>query len=339
MVLRPGEPLPPVRQLIESCGTSRARLEGLLAELSAEGLIERRPRQGIFKAAGAAGGSLVSMVDLVACGRTGDVRTEGTFSAELLEAVTTQASRRGMGVRLHQFWVGDRLADYEALAVRSDVRACLLLGLHIPELATLLNDQHIAWVSIFPQTQFALSRTVLDSPRIPEIHLRHLWGLGHRRIASLDRLNEQAPSRAHRIRREAFYRLMAERGLRVAPHWVANGWFDEAACLAALEGIFSEPPHPTAIVAYDPHLSTIYRFLERRGLKIAEDVSVIGTDDLAITATLHPPATTVRNSRRIAAEIAMDMLDRILAGQEVNENREVPVELVVRQSTGRVRNC
>jgi DNA-binding LacI/PurR family transcriptional regulator len=332
--LRPGEPLPPIRTLKKDLGVSLDGLEGVLEEFDREGLIERRPRQGIFKVSDGDVTQMVQVVDVVACGRTGDVRAEGSFTSELVEAFTLEAGHRHQGIRLHQFWLDAGVSDYGALARRSSVKAVVFLGLHTPELTSIFEELHIAWVSLLPQSQFRYRRTIMDGSKVTEIQLRHLWDLGHTRIGYLDRMNPQAPSCTAISRLTSYYQKMAERGLQVQPHWVSNGLFDDATTMESLKQIFSREPYPTALLVRDPHLPAIYRFLESKGLRVGREVSVVGTDDLAAASMVRPKATTVRNPRDVMVTMTFAMLDRILNGENVDEVQEVPVELVVRESTG-----
>jgi len=329
-----GEPLPPVRTLKKTLGVSLARLEGIFQEFVSQGLIERRARQGIFKARRAANAPEVRIIDLVACGQLSDVRIQGSFTAELVEALTAEAGRRRQAISLHQFGADDPISKYEALAARGEVRACIFFNLHLPELTAAFDRQDVAWVSLFPRTFHDARRCILASPEMVKIQLQHLWDLGHTRIAYLDHVLPAMPHVVKVYRREGYYRFMAEHGLRVEPTWVVPATNDDADVFSAFATIFSRVPYPTAAVVGDVQLPAGYRFLEGRALKVGRDFSLMGTDDLAIASALNPPATTVRNPLDVAARMAMDLLDQVLRGEESQEPGIVPVELIVRGSTG-----
>ena len=266
---------------------------------------------------------MLPFIEMVGCGFSIDVLQRGTFTSELVEAFAMEIGQRHQGMRLHRISVNDPISRYETLATRSDVRACILWGLQTEEFTRIFDSNHVACVSLFPRIKISDPRSVVDSPRMVELQLKHLWELGHTRIANLDPVHPHAPMWTHLSRRESYYRLMAERGLRVYPHWVAYGGLDKTTINSAFNQIFSREPYPTAVIVGDEQLLGTYRFLESRGLRIGKDFSVISTDDLTFAALMHPPATSVMNSRRTAAKMTLEMLDKIIDGQEVAADGDI----------------
>ena len=331
--LRPGDALPPVRTLMETCSVSRARLDAILGEFEKDGLIVRKPRMGIFKAPSTDELNIAPVVELVSCGISKDLLQHRSFVTELIEAFATETTRRHQGMRFHQVSVDDPMSRYDALAGRSDVRVCVLFAPTSTEQIRIFDWHHVPCVLLFPQIPMSEPRSVVDSPHMTEVQLKHLWELGHSRIAYMDMVSPDRPNWTQLSRRESFYRLMGEGGARVYPHWVANG-LDANGVMSAFNTFFSREPYPTAAIIGDVQLPGSYRFLESRGLRVGKDFSVISTDDLAIASSLHPPATSIVNSRKIAVEMALELLDQILGGHEVKNAHEVPLKLAVRGSTG-----
>ncbi|MGL5837691.1 MAG: LacI family DNA-binding transcriptional regulator [Sphingorhabdus sp.] len=75
------------------------------------------------------------------------------------------------------------------------------------------------------------------------------------------------------------------------------------------------------------------RALEEAGLSIPDDVTVIGFDDIPAAALAHPPLTTVQQDYRLAGEVLVDTLLRLVEGEEV-ASETLPAKLVVRKSCG-----
>ncbi|MFD9431842.1 LacI family DNA-binding transcriptional regulator [Streptomyces sp. NPDC060002] len=157
----------------------------------------------------------------------------------------------------------------------------------------------------------------------------HLLGLGHRRFLHLA---ADIPSWTFEVRaRELAARVGATAGtsLRTAPAPIS---IDGA--LAAAEAALSAPgPRPTAVVCDDDKLAAgVYKALRRLGLRVPDDVSVTGLDDLALATALDPELTTVRLDAELFGERGMRALLAVLEGR-TPDGGDIPVELVVRAST------
>jgi DNA-binding LacI/PurR family transcriptional regulator len=321
---------------MRDCNVSQVAVGRVLDELEDEGVIERIPRRGAFKRAGVETSRFVPMIDLIYCGTTYDVQAAGTgFHSELIDALARQFSRRHQGIRVHQFPLGAGGSDFAGLFDKPDLRACIVVGLESIDLAQSAREHRVAWISLFPQAFVPSPNTILiNAEDVVRRELEHLWELGHRRIAFLHLVDEKVYHRDLVLRREAFYKLMAERGLPVRPNWVVYGHYLEEPFRGSFRQLFETSPRPTAVILGDPNLPWAYRVLREMGLQVGKDVSLVGTDDLILAAHLDPPATTLRVSRPKAAEMAVNMLDRVIASPEETAVEYLPVELIVRGSTG-----
>ncbi|NLX07318.1 MAG: substrate-binding domain-containing protein [Phycisphaerae bacterium] len=334
--LREGEALPSVRSIMRVCGASQAKVDQILGEFSAAGLIERVPRRGLFKS-GKAGTTLPSpVIDLIYCGvPEGRALREVSFHSELVDRLARRATQRGQAIRVHEFHIGSSYEGLGELSGRPEMMCCIIVGENHPEIVRAAETHHVAWVSLFPERSLTGRQTILiDAEAVVRLQLEHLWSLGHERIAYLHVVDERVMHRDHVLRREAFYKLMAERGLTVRDGWVAYGDYFETPFKRAFAAVLDGEDQPTAAIVSDPHLPWAYAVLRERGLAAGRDFSLVGTDDLALAGHIDPPATTVRVCRTKAVEMAMEMLDEVAAGTAIDEPRYLPVELVIRGSTG-----
>jgi LacI family transcriptional regulator len=97
-------------------------------------------------------------------------------------------------------------------------------------------------------------------------------------------------------------------------------------------------PHPpTAIVASNDLMAFgAMDAAKAAGLTIGHDISIVGFDDIFMSSQVHPTLTTVRQPLHNMGEMALDMLVTLLQGRTVlNPRRELPTELIIRESTGR----
>jgi DNA-binding LacI/PurR family transcriptional regulator len=163
----------------------------------------------------------------------------------------------------------------------------------------------------------------------------HLIGLGHRRIAYLgDQFGYQ--SDAERL---AGYRAALKKaGIAAPAELVANGDGKPEAAMAAMEKLLALAAPPTAVCCYnDMSALGAMRQIRARGLRVPEDISVAGFDDLFFASYTQPPLTTVRQPMRRMGQMAMESLFRLMSGEESVPQIKVEAELVVRESTARAR--
>jgi DNA-binding LacI/PurR family transcriptional regulator len=73
------------------------------------------------------------------------------------------------------------------------------------------------------------------------------------------------------------------------------------------------------------------------GLRVPDDISVAGFDDLFIASYTQPPLTTVRQPMRRMGQMAMESLFKLMSGEEQEVKIKVEAELIVRESTARVK--
>ncbi|KAB1989360.1 LacI family transcriptional regulator [Streptomyces triticiradicis] len=157
----------------------------------------------------------------------------------------------------------------------------------------------------------------------------HLLELGHRRFLHLA---ADIPSWTFEVRaRELTSRLREAPGtsLRVTRAPIS---FEDA--LTATQTALTTPgPRPTAVICDDDKLAAgAYKAARRLGLRIPDDISITGLDDLALARALDPELTTVRLDAERFGEHGMKALLAVLDGRTPPQE-DIPVELVVRGST------
>ncbi|MEU9478412.1 LacI family DNA-binding transcriptional regulator [Streptomyces sp. NPDC048191] len=164
---------------------------------------------------------------------------------------------------------------------------------------------------------------------------QHLLDLGHRRILHLA---ADVPSWTFHVRaRELATRMAAAPGTRIH---TARAPISIEGALAATEAALTTPgPRPTAVVCDDDKLAAgAYKALRRLGLRVPDDVSVTGVDDLGLATAIDPELTTVRLDAELFGERGMQALLAVLEGREP-AGGDIPVHLVVRGSTAPPRTA
>ncbi|KAB8190986.1 LacI family DNA-binding transcriptional regulator [Nonomuraea phyllanthi] len=161
---------------------------------------------------------------------------------------------------------------------------------------------------------------------------RHLLELGHRRIAIITGPENALPSRA---RLDGYRTALDMAGVPVDPQLIARGDFLIEGGLAEAERLLRLPDPPTAIFATnDGQAIGAYHAARRLGLRIPDDLSVIGFDDLPPMRWAIPPLTTIRQPLADMAAAATTMLLTLAHGEPLPQSRiELATDLVIREST------
>ncbi|MBN9245530.1 MAG: substrate-binding domain-containing protein [Mesorhizobium sp.] len=161
----------------------------------------------------------------------------------------------------------------------------------------------------------------------------HLINLGHRHIgviAGLTRNNDRAAARLEGVRRAlSDHKLVVAREMLLErPYRIVEGQL-------ALRALMAMSPAPTAVVCGNDHLA-FGALIEcgRQGIRVPEQVSVVGFDDLEFASQIVPSLTTVQVPAEEIGRRAAEYLLAHLAGEAAPPTTEVTVSLIVRDSSG-----
>jgi len=170
-----------------------------------------------------------------------------------------------------------------------------------------------------------------DDLRGGQIATEHLLSLGHTRIAYIASPNNVNSSQA---RMNGYRMALESHGIALDPALLADGDGRPAAAMEATTRLLSQDAHPTAIFCYNDMtaIGTI-RALKRMGIRVPDDISVVGYDDIPIVEYLDPPLTTIRQRKYDMGCMAMEMLLRLLSGADDVHDVTIEPTLVVREST------
>jgi LacI family transcriptional regulator len=160
----------------------------------------------------------------------------------------------------------------------------------------------------------------------------YLESLGHRRIGFI-----AGPSsyRSAHERQSGFINALKKRGVKVPPELIVEGAYSFESGVACAEMLLARRPRPTAIFASNDEMAAgAYKAAYRMGVRIPEDLSIVGFDDSPLASRLWPPLTTIRlpirDMGRLAAAKLMPHKTRDEA--EASKVSVVTPHLVVRDS-------
>jgi DNA-binding LacI/PurR family transcriptional regulator len=258
------------------------------------------------------------------------------FFAEVIDGVEAALRRSGYDLLLYN--LGDaegRARFFDVMPIRKRVDGVLIASL-------VLDDAEFAALSALscPVGLLGLQRPGFLSTRIDDVAgartaVRHLLERGHRRIGLIggdtdDPMRFTPPLR----RRDGYREALAEAGVAPDPDLEVLGYFTIEGGEQAAGRLLARADRPTALFAESDEMAYgALRAARRAGLRVPQDVAVIGFDDQP-TADLLSLSTVRQPVAEEAVDIATRLLSRI-AEPDVTPAEDVvlPTELVVRGST------
>jgi DNA-binding LacI/PurR family transcriptional regulator len=279
-------------------------------------------------------------------GRTGIIavavpRLDEPYFAQLAAAVIAVADERGCTVLVDQT---DGLLEREQLAV-AGIRPDLIDGLILSPLALGADDLLSPAGASTPLVLLGerLSDTghdhvAIDNVAAARLATEHLLSLGRTRVAAIGTMHSVVAQTA-RLRRTGYREAVAAAGLAVLPgHEQEVVGFTRDAGARAADRLLDLPEPPDAVYCFSDLLALgALHALHRRGVRVPEDIAVIGVDDIAESRFSTPTLSTVAQDVDEIARAAVDALLHRLANGADDPPREVAAsyELVVRDSTVR----
>jgi LacI family transcriptional regulator len=212
-------------------------------------------------------------------------------------------------------------------AVRWQHRLATLELIRASGVPAVLLDVYPAGADKFPQ----ISWVVCDDQRGSELATAHLLELGHREVLFLAGPNGSSASAG---RFSGYQRALAGAGVPYSDARVYLAGRDIAAGRQAMAQALSEKAVFTGVVALNDGVAIgAVETLLRQGFRVPQDVSVAGFDDGLLAENFRVPLTTIRVPRVEMGEAALRLALDLRKGGPV-EPRVLPVEIIIRQSTG-----
>ena len=256
------------------------------------------------------------------------------FFGAMLEALESALREADLDVLLYTVGdAADRHAFFERLPARRKVDAVVVLAFPVSE-AEQQRLELMGVTIVAAGGQSAVYPYVcIDDEAAGRQAMDHLIFLGHRRIAMIAALDPDAPGWPDRPgRTEAYYSALREAGITADRSLVSTVDWGGLQGAEAMGELLSLREPPTAVYAHSDEVALgALRTLRRAGIRVPEDISVIGIDD-------HPLAeltdlTTVGQPVRQQGVLAGQMVLGLLQGEDVDRAVTVPTRLVIRRST------
>lgn len=159
----------------------------------------------------------------------------------------------------------------------------------------------------------------------------YLISLGHRRIGVISgRENDKVVI----ARKRGYHSALLEADIPADPNLIVAGDYTWSSGFNAINTLLSLPQRPTAVLVFsDTMIVGAMEAARLAGLRIPEDLSIIGFDDVPTMRQLHPPVTVVRQPLYEMGRMAVQMLVTLIDGQSlVSPQLVLPTQLIKRDS-------
>ena len=281
-------------------------------------------------------------------GRTGIIglavpEIAAPYFAELADLVEQAASERGVTLLVEQTGATREREKLVLEGYHSNVIDGLVLSpmaltaadlrARAPEIPTVLLGERI-------ETGGGLLHVSMDNVAAAREATAHLLGLGRRRVAAVG-ADLATDNLGPAVRRLAGYRQALDRaGLPVQPELEittgSTGRWSHRSAYAAVDALLTSGPPVDAMFCFNDVLAlSALRAVRAHGLRVPDDIAVVGWDDIAEAAYFTPSLTTVRPDKPAIARTAVDRLLSLVSGERSTEQQlTCGYELIVRESCG-----
>ncbi|WP_020580376.1 LacI family DNA-binding transcriptional regulator [Actinopolymorpha alba] len=251
-------------------------------------------------------------------GRTGVIalavpELDVPYFAELARHLVSEADRHGWTVLVDQT---EGVQERERQII-GGLRDQLIDGLILSPLALTVGDL-AARTDSTPMVLLGerihngpADHVVIDNVAAARDATAHLIGLGRTRIAAIG-AQEVPEGMTARVRLEGYRRALAEAGLPYDERLVVpTDRFDRADGAAAMAALLDRSPRPDAVFCFSDVLALgVLRTLAERGVRVPEDVAVVGFDDIQDGRYSVPTLSTISPDKQQIARVAVDLLNQ-----------------------------
>ena len=264
-------------------------------------------------------------------GEVGEGVVGDFYAAGILSGVISRAEKSDLDVHFFTTrWVSARESAGRVRASQPD--GVIVLAPQIgSDMPSGLRDVGLPVVCISTPDDPLAPYVDVDNALGASLAATHLLSLGHRRIAHLTAGPTQ---RSVELRRTAFLEKLRESGVDLGERDIVGGTFDRDEAYTTVWALLQRPDRPTALFATNDQLALQALNAARDlGIRVPEQLSIVGFDDFPVAPLLNPPLTTLRQPVAQIGEAAVRLLLRFIEGKTAEQRRLIAPELIVRGTT------
>ena len=334
--LPPGSRLPTEMELAKDLQVSRGTVRQALSALENEGLLDRTQRRGTFVRHPPAVRAAEKRIGLVLS------RLGSQLDLDILIGVESAAKSRGYQV---SFAHAEEHHEEQTRDI-ARLRADRVAGMILFPVSDVTYDQSIAELQAAGMPLVLVDRYLsgLDTDYVVADNAgggyratEHLIILGHTRISFVYGSLDTLLTTSVRDRCAGYRRALETYGLQCDNSAIVQlPWIGAPEAAVSYQAFLAQPDRPRAIFAVNDDIALLLmQAAQRIGLRVPEDLAIVGFDDLNVAEHVNPPLTTVLQPRMDVGLRAGNLLINRIEGQGgPKKHIELPTSLIVRASCG-----
>jgi len=246
--------------------------------------------------------------------------------SELIKGIGTAVDRLKLSLLLH-------VTDGKTFLDVSTVDGVLFADIdgNEDQLDVMMDHRLPSVVMVHYIKELPVNCIAVDNRLAAQKVVDYLAGLGHREIATITG-HLRTPCGLERL--DGYLKAMKERDFEVKPHYVQRADYTGQSARGPARRLLSGPDRPTAIFAASDEMAVAtIEVAHELGLRVPEDLSVVGFDDSPIAAFAKVPLTTVWQPLSQVGELAVEILHKQILGKQRHPVKTLlGTKLVERQS-------
>lgn len=257
------------------------------------------------------------------------------FFSEVIDGVESYCYRQGYTLILcNTGGIYEKQRDYIRMLAEKRVDGILVMCSDLTQELSEMLESHSDIPKVImdwgPEASKA-DKIIDNSEHGGYLATKYLTDRGHKDIACL---SGQLNKLACQERITGFRRAMAEANYDVEENWILEGNFECDTAVLAADKIIAMDKKPTAVFCFNDTMALgLMSRLQQRGIRVPEDISVIGYDNIELAEYFSPPLTTVHQPKRRVGKNAFEiLLERIKDKEHERRIFEMHPEIVERDT-------
>lgn len=254
-----------------------------------------------------------------------------TFTQDVSTGIYAELAEHEYGLLSERFILNSPSLELPFLLKNNRVDGLFIVGgFFDPRIMQYVREKNLPAV-VVGTTHDELDYVTPDIRAAAYLGTKHLIDAGHRDIALLSGFLRVSSTG---VKIQGYRQALEDAGLAFRPEWVRTPEFTGVGGYEAMKDLWNSGIHPTAVFAgYDGIAIGVMRFLHEQGIRVPDDVSIVGYEDSILSTYSIPPMTTIRiHKEKLGQEACKILINRITHPKSQRVRLTIQCDLIERSS-------